>query len=141
MSMTLKEIARLVEGRVEGKSDIRITRIAQLDEAKDGDMTFFGNPKYSEDLAKSSASAVIIGEGVPAGRAKASLLRVKNVYWALARAMKSLMGTGELPLSGIHKTSIIGEKVELGKNVAVGAYVVIGDGASIGDDTRIHPNS
>lgn len=37
----------------------------------------------------------------------------------------------------IHKTAIIGDRVQIGKNVQIGAYSIIGDGCIIGDNVQI----
>jgi UDP-N-acetylglucosamine acyltransferase len=37
----------------------------------------------------------------------------------------------------IHKTAIIGDKVQIGANVKIGPYCIIGDGAIIGDNVEI----
>ncbi len=138
--MKLKEIARLVNGKIQGESDPEITSVAQLDEAMRGQVTFLANPKYVSLLPVTKASAVIVQEGKSYPGVTVPLVFVKNVYVALAGILKKLMPPMREIIKGISKNSVIGKKVRLGKNAAVGDYAVIGDGVSIGDDSQVHPN-
>ncbi len=138
--MKLKEVARLVNGRIQGKGDPEITSVAQLDEAKKGQITFIANLKYASLLPGTKASAVIVQEGKSFPGVTVPLLFVKNVYMALAVILKKLVPPVREKIKGISKVSLIGKRVRLGKNAAVGAYAVIGEGVSIGEDTQVHPN-
>ncbi len=66
--LKLKEIAERLECRLEGDGEIDIHRVAGIEEAGPGDLTFFTNPKYAAELRATRASAVILG---PTGRAGA----------------------------------------------------------------------
>jgi len=138
MGMTLKEIAQLVNGELLGDGEIGIEGVGSLAEAKKGEITFLASPKYRNQVSKTKASAIIIGEkdelpGIPS-------IRTRNPYFAFARVMEVLLPPREM-VSGIDKTSIIGKGVKLGKNIAIGAYVVIEDCVRIGDRTVIFPCS
>ncbi|MEA2064650.1 MAG: LpxD N-terminal domain-containing protein, partial [Gemmatimonadota bacterium] len=54
------EIAEKISGRVEGDSDIIISGVAGLDDAREGDISFLANPKYLSHLTTTRAAAVII---------------------------------------------------------------------------------
>ena len=58
--MTLGELARRLECPVEGDAAIEIRRVAKIEEAGPGDLTFLANPKYASKLASTRASAVIM---------------------------------------------------------------------------------
>ena len=58
--MTLGELARRLECPVEGDAAIEIRRVAKIEEAGPGDLTFLANPKYASKLAGTKASAVIM---------------------------------------------------------------------------------
>ncbi len=90
--MTIREIARLIGAAVEGDGDREIFRVAKIDVAGDGDMTFLANPKYARFLAGTQAAAVIVGrktavEGRPDGAPPLSLLRVDDPYVAFVRVL------------------------------------------------------
>ena len=58
--MTLGELARRLECPIEGDAAIEIRRVAKIEDAGPGDLTFLANPKYASKLAATRASAIII---------------------------------------------------------------------------------
>ena len=48
--MKLKDIAHRLECRLEGDGDVDIARVAGIEQAEAGDLTFFANPKYGAHL-------------------------------------------------------------------------------------------
>jgi UDP-3-O-[3-hydroxymyristoyl] glucosamine N-acyltransferase len=60
--LKLRDIAERIECRLEGDGDIEIRRVAAIEDAGPGDLTFFANPKYAAELRQTHASAVIAGE-------------------------------------------------------------------------------
>jgi len=138
MGMTLKEIAELVEGELCGDGNLLIEGVGSLAEAKKGDITFLAGPRYRNQVSKTKASAIIIGQEVELP--KIPSIRAKNPYSAFGRVMNLLIPPQKVT-PGIDKTSILGKGVKLGKDIAIGAYVVIGDGVVIGDRTAIFPGT
>lgn len=138
MRKTLKELAEIIGGEVVGNPLVLIKGVAPLEEAKEGDITFFANSKLSQFLHKTKASAVIVDCKTP-GNGK-PLIRINNPYAAFSRIME-LWITAKSYYSGIHPTAVLGEHVELGKNVSIGAYVVIDDHVEIGANTIVRPHT
>ncbi len=135
MQKRLKEIARIVEGKVVGDKDILITGISGIKEAKKGDITFVANPKYLSLMEKTKASAILVLPNV--NNCSHSLIQVENPSLAFSEII-SLIGPEPIQFApGIHPTAIIGENVELGKGVSIQPYVVIEDNGKIGDYTTL----
>ena len=137
--MKLREIAERLGCRLEGDGEIEIARVAGIERAEPGDITFLAHEKYAKKFAGTRASAVIVGLEVPAKGSAAALLRIDQPYLAFARAVALLM-PGEPPPRGIDPASAIAPDATLGPDVSVGAFVVVGAGASIGARTVIYPN-
>ncbi len=151
--MTLTEIAERLGCRLDGDGAIEIARIAGIEDAGPGDLTFFANPKYAAALRATKASAVILGERADA--APCAMLRAANPYFAFARAME-LFAPPAGPPRGVHRladvaagaaidrTASIAAFVSVGEDVTIGArtvvypHVTIGAGAVIGDDCVVH---
>ncbi|PYS57434.1 MAG: UDP-3-O-(3-hydroxymyristoyl)glucosamine N-acyltransferase, partial [Acidobacteria bacterium] len=76
MTLTLQEIAKLSEGELNGDPARVITGAASLDEAVEGEIAFFNNPKYMPRLRKTRASAVFVpsdfSEKIPAAQIRVS---------------------------------------------------------------------
>ena len=135
--MQLRELAERLECRLEGDGTLEISRVASLEHAGEGDVTFFVNPRYAPALRRTRASAVIIGEKAPA--APCAMLRTAHPYLAFANAL-SMFGAPAQPPSGVATLSAIAPDAVLGRDVSVGPFSSVGRGARIGDRTIIHPN-
>ena len=136
--MKLSELATRLDCRLEGDGELDVTRVAGIQDAQPGDITFLANPKYEKLLATTRATAVILKEDVPA--APCAMLRARDPYLAFARAV-SLFAPVSRPAPGIHALAAIAGGAHLGADVSVGPFVAIGEGARIGDRTVIYPNA
>ncbi len=146
--MKISELATLLEVSYHD-SDFEIRTINTLLDAKAGEISFFDNKKYLEDLKSTLASAVFIAEEfvtfLPKG---CGAIICENPYLTMAKATayfaKPLIRKGQKPLLDdsimIGKNVHIGNGVRIGKNVTIldGSY--IGEDVSIGEGTLIHPN-
>ncbi|MDT5261900.1 MAG: UDP-3-O-[3-hydroxymyristoyl] glucosamine N-acyltransferase [Acidobacteriota bacterium] len=138
--MKLSELARLTGARVEEKfADIDITAAAGLDEAETGHVTFLANPRYTNRVQTTRASAVYVGEGVEVGRDDIAVLLTRDPYLAYTRALRLFHPEPEFE-PFIHPSAVIDASARLGAGVSVGACTVIGRDAVIGDSVRIFPN-
>lgn len=135
--MQLRELAERLGCRLEGDGALEIRRVAGLEQAGDGDLSFFANPRYAPALRRTRASAVIIGEGAPA--APCAMLRTKHPSLAFANAI-SMFVSSVHPAPGIDKLSAIAPDAALGGDVSIGPFSSIGPGARVGDRTVIYPN-
>lgn len=134
--MKLSDIAPIIGCRLVGE-DTEIVRVASIEEAGPGDLTFVANRKYTRYISKTRASAIILGEDVPP--VSLPSLRTDDPYLAFARALEIFF----VPLTlepGIHPTAVIGEDVCLGNEVTIGAFSVVGKGCKLGNRVIIHPH-
>lgn len=136
MIKKLKELAELVRGEYLGDGEIEIRGVGSIQEAKEGEITFLANPRFSSLICTTGASAVIVHREII--EAPRPLLRVSNPYLAFAKIL-TLYAEDKIkrPSPGIHSTCILGKDVKLGKDVSLQAYTVIGDRVEIGDRTVI----
>jgi UDP-3-O-[3-hydroxymyristoyl] glucosamine N-acyltransferase len=133
--MKLSQIARKIDCRMTGDEDVEIVRVAGIDEAEPGDLTFVSNRKYISHIRSTRASAIILGEDIP--EVAIPSLRTDNPYLAFAHALE-LFYVPVLPEPGIHPTATIAEDAEIGANVCIGAYCVIGKRCQIGANSTLH---
>lgn len=135
--MKLRELAERLGCRLDGDGEIEIVRVAGIQDARPGDLTFLANPKYKSALARTRASAVLLRDEAPA--APCAMLRTPNPYVAFARAV-GLFAPEWRPSPGVHAMAAIAADARLGQDVSIGAFVSVGEGATIGDHTVIFPN-
>jgi UDP-3-O-[3-hydroxymyristoyl] glucosamine N-acyltransferase len=133
----LRELAQRLGCRLEGDGEVEITRVAGIEDAGPGDLTFLANAKYESLLPGTRASAVLLKEDAAA--APCAMLRTRDPYLAFARAV-GIFAPEWRPAAGVHPMAAIGADVELGDAVSIGAFVAVGEGAAIGERTVIFPN-
>ena len=139
--MTLQELAERIGARLEGDGTIAVARVAGLDTAGPGDVTFLANEKYAADVATTKASAVILGTAATtASAAPCAVLRVANPYLAFGRAAQALAPPSVLPV-GVHPSAVVGEGVVLAEGVGIGPLAVIGRDARIGARTVVEAHA
>jgi UDP-3-O-[3-hydroxymyristoyl] glucosamine N-acyltransferase len=140
--LKLQSIAERLACRLEGDGSVDIQRVAGIERAEAGDLTFIANRKYLAQLATTRASAVILAVAMrdearpPAGCAA---LYADDAYSAFAGAV-GLFVQDSAPARGVDPLSSVASDVALGTDVSIGPFVVIGAGASIGARTVVYPN-
>jgi len=143
----LRDLSASLDCVLEGDGEIEILRVAGIQDAGPGDITFVANPKYEKLLATTEASAVILKRGAdsaPLARRSFSeggcaTLRADDPYLAFARAVR-LFAPEWRPAAGVDAHAAVAADARLGRDVSVGAFVAIESGASIGDRTVVFPN-
>jgi UDP-3-O-[3-hydroxymyristoyl] glucosamine N-acyltransferase len=138
--LKLSELAERLGCRVEGDGSIEIVRVAGIQHARPGDLTFLANPRYLPDLATTRASAVIMAaaEAHPSAFGGA-ILRSDDPYSAFAHAV-ALFAHVVAPPKGIDPLSAVAPDAAIGAEVSIGPFVTIGAGAAIGARTIVYPN-
>ena len=136
MSKSLREIAEIVGGIVEGDETVKIEGVCGIKDAEPGQITFLANPKYLPMLSTTCASAVIVAHDAPA--CDKNLVRTENPYLAFTQILKLFAVTPPKP-SGIHPGAIIGQNVSLGEDVALHAGVILEDDSAVGDRSVLYP--
>ena len=139
--MTLGELARRLDCPVEGDTAIEIRRVAKIEDAGPGDVTFLANPKYAAKLATTRASAVILnGEELPARKAyRGAVIRSTSPYLTFAKAAQVLAPARQVA-AGVHTLSHVAPDAVVDASASVGAFAVIGSGARVGARTVVHPH-
>jgi UDP-3-O-[3-hydroxymyristoyl] glucosamine N-acyltransferase len=132
--MKLKEIAEKIGGKVVGDGNKEVNWVGSFENGQPDQISFITNEKYLEKARKSKAGAFVVAKEEWTG-GKPGIL-VPEPYRAFV-AIENLFLSQEKPKWGIHKTAVLGERVNLGSPVYIGPYVVIEDGAEIGDRARI----
>ena len=134
--MTLAEIAEACGGQLSGDSKIDITGAASLAEATEGEVSFFGDARYLNQLRKTRASAVFVPLEFKEQIAPAQI-RVANPAKAFQQIVLKFAPEPVTFAPGVHPTAIVDPTAKLGGNVSIQPYAVIERRATIGDDTMI----
>ncbi len=141
MEITPQLIASLIDGKVEGDGNVRLTGFAKIEEAAPGYVTFIANPKYSHYIYETEASAVLVSDDFVVERPVSPvLIRVKDPYVALADLMNAMESTRPRP-QGIEQPCFIAEGVVVPDDAYIGAFAYIGKGVHLGKGVKVYPQS
>ena len=150
MKLTLQEIAKLIDGSIEGDKSKEILGINSLDNADSYQISYIISEKYKESLVNSSAGAIIVDEKLKQ-YCKSNAIVVKNVYLAysiLSHEFKQKQDITNLeyrneadyPNTKIASSALIGKNVTIGFSTIIHHNCVIEDNSSIGENCLIEPN-
>ncbi|MCL2457360.1 MAG: UDP-3-O-(3-hydroxymyristoyl)glucosamine N-acyltransferase [Desulfobulbus sp.] len=152
---SLRQLADLVGGRVEGDPDLVVRGLNGIEHAQAGEITFVLDGKHLPLPEQCLASACIIPAGVdslpiPAIVAEQPAVAAARIHaFLLAEPFRAqgvhpsaVLGAGcVLPAEvTIGPLVVLGDRVVVGERVIIHAGAVIGDDTMIGDDTLIHAN-
>ena len=170
MNFTAGHIADQINGTVIGDRDIDIFNISKIEEGSKGSLTFLANPKYTEFIYTTKASAAIVSSDFePTEKIELTLIKVKDPYSSFTtilelfnKDLSKRKGISQLTdidksskisdssfigsFSTVGENSVIGEKciienqVFIGNNVEIGNGCFIYPGVKILDDTIIGQN-
>jgi len=152
----LGEIVAQLGGELVGDPGAEIFRIATLESAGPGDLSFLSHSRYRPTLRRTRAAAVILAREE---RDATTLPRIlcDDPYVYYARAAQ-LLNTEDRPVPGVHPMAVveadaevpasatvgpgcyIGPRARLGERVIIDAGCAIGADAQIGEDSRLHPS-
>jgi UDP-3-O-[3-hydroxymyristoyl] glucosamine N-acyltransferase len=125
----LGDLAARLECQLEGDVDADIARVAAIEDAGPGDITFLANAKYTAHVGTTRASAIIAPRDLVS--APCAILRTSNPYLAFARAVRALYPEPR-PVAGVHPLAVVSAEASLGDEVSIGPFVVVEAGARIG---------
>jgi UDP-3-O-[3-hydroxymyristoyl] glucosamine N-acyltransferase len=136
-SMKLAKLAEYLDATLLGDPSAEVTRVAGIETAGPGDLTFVSNPKYAALARSTKATAIVVEPNFP--EIPTATIRVENPYLAFAFAIELFYRAPVYP-PGIHPTAAIAPTAHIGVDAHIGAYAVIGDNVTIGDNATILPH-
>ena len=141
---SLDEIADISACELQAGSDGQafIDDLAPLNTATQGDVSFFDNVKYKDDLAQTQAKACFIDPDLADLLPEGTIgLFSKSPYKAYALTAQAFYPEENPSESKISPDAHIGENVEIGEGTVVEPFAVIQDGVKIGKNCKIGANS
>ena len=141
MEFTAKQIAELINGKIEGNPEVTVNYVSKIEEGKPGTISFLANPKYTQFIYSTEASIILINNDLVLEKeVKPTLIRVENAYSAFAELLEAYNQI-KLNKSGISPTAFIDPDARIGDNVYIGEFAVISKNAVVGDYAKIYPQS
>lgn len=137
MSHSIAEIARALDARAEGETDLRVTSAAEPAMAGPDDLALAMSPAYAAGLAEGRARVAVLWDG-----ADWRALGLKAAIF-VARPRLAMSGVtrafdpGPRIAPGIHPSAIVDPSAMIGPGAAIGPFVVIEAGVRVGANARI----
>ena len=125
---TAAELARHLEGEVQGEATVLLTGFASADAAQPGDLTFAEGEAFMARAEASGATAVLTS--IAAASAK-TLIRVRHTRLAVAQALGLFFPEPVFP-PGTHASAVVDPGAQIDPTAHVGPRCVVGKGSRIG---------
>jgi UDP-3-O-[3-hydroxymyristoyl] glucosamine N-acyltransferase len=136
MTRTAGELAKYLNGDIQGDAGVRIEGLASPERARPEHLIYVDSPRHIHRAQESAARTVLANPGNPlTGK---TIIEVPDPKFAFAKAAAWLLPR-QAPLAVTHATAIVPPSARIGPNVSIGAYVVIEDDVEIGSSTVIEP--
>lgn len=137
--MRLIDIASILDAQLYGDKSIIITGIASINNAQTGQITFFKDYRFRQQLFSCRASAVILSAS-NLMFCRTTALVVQDPYLAYVKLVKSMHKPDQLKKI-VASGAVIAPDAVLGKNIGIGANTVIESGVILDDDVCIGSGS
>jgi UDP-3-O-[3-hydroxymyristoyl] glucosamine N-acyltransferase len=140
LKFTAAQIAGILEGEVEGNPEVEVSKLSKIEEGIPESLSFLSNPKYTQYIYTTKASAVIVDKNFKAeNRINTTLIRVDDAYKSFSKLLE-YYNQVKMNKTGIEQPVFISESANYGKNIYIGAFAYISDSVKIGDNVKIYPN-
>ena len=137
MNFTAGQIADQLNGTIVGDRDIFINTLSKIEEGENGSLTFLANPKYTDYIYTTNASATIVSNDFePTKKITTTLIKVKDPYSSFTTVLElfndnNSMKAGISDKSEIDKSSIISKSSYVGSFTTIGKNSIIGAGSVV----------
>lgn len=139
--MKLGELAARLGCKLEGDENCEVRGVAGIAEARSGEVTFLANPKYTRELSRTLASAVLVDEEAAMERGpdlpSLAALRSSNPYLDFARTIEFFHSPPSYA-PGIHPTAVVAKTAKIGEGSHIGPHCFVDDGVEIGKNAVLH---
>ncbi len=140
MKTSVRNIANIVNGEIIGNPNLIINNVARIEEAQQGELSFYYDPAYKKYLKTTKASAVIIGNKNETISDKTTYIIVDKPNIAFQKIILKYFNPN-FKFSGIAESAKICKTVKLKKNIGIGDNVYIGENCIIEEGVTIYPNT
>ena len=137
MPVRLGELAVRFGCELRGDPDALVDRVAPLQDAAAGAVSFLANPKYRRHLAATGATVVVL-DAASADQCPTNALIAANPYATYARIAQVLYPE-PVPAAGRHATAVVDASASVDPTAVIGAHACIGAHARIGAHAQIGP--
>lgn len=144
MEFSAQQIAHILQGKIEGNPDAKVSNFSKIEEGRLGTITFLANLKYSSFIYETGATIALVNDDFVAEKdlpKTLTLIRVPNAYAALAQLL-NMVEQSKTKKRGIESMSFVSPSAKIpAEAIYVGAFAYIGENAEIGENAAIYPGA
>lgn len=139
---TVRYLADLVGGTVQGDDSLVITGINRIESAQEGELTFLSNPKYVKFLPLTHASCVIVQQSLASseGAEGRTLIVSDEAYRCFVLVMQRFFPPLRMERGLRHVAATIHPSATVHETASIGPGCVISEGCDIGDGAQLFAN-
>lgn len=142
MKFSARQIADVIDGKIEGDADRIVSGLSKIEQGEAGTLSFLAHPKYEEFIYSTRASIVIVNASFAPRQVlpeQCTLIRVPDAYAAFS-ALLELYDKAVAPSPRIDPLSFVDSSASIGEEVYIGAFTSIGKNVVIHDGVHVYPN-
>src|SRR4051812_14781453 len=135
--LTLGSIVAQLGGELQGDASLEVTRLAPLETAQPGELSFLSNAKYRQQLATSKAGCVIVAPAMrDEAAARGAVIVADDPYLYFARLTQLWKRSrARADESRVHASAVIDAAAVIDPTATIGALCVVERGVRIGAHT------
>ena len=139
MEFTLGQVAAILQGKVEGDENQKVSRLDKIQEGKQGGISFLANEKYMSYIYETEATAVIVSNNfTPTKALKTNLIRVEDAYNGFTKLLEAYSMLMKSSIVGVEEPSYIDASSTIGEQAYRGAFSYIGKSCTLGDSVKLY---
>ncbi len=144
MEFSAQQIAVLLGGKLVGDENRKVSDVAPLETAHEGQLSFLCEEKYLPLLETTNASVVLITDAfrdaAETQPRRSTLIFVENARGAMGQLLQLAAKAMNPVRLGIEQPAYISEGVEVPEDAYIGAFAYIGKNVRLGKGVQIYPN-
>lgn len=139
MHYTVGEIAKALGVTAEGDLSLRVSGVAEPQDAGAEHIALAMRPEYAERISEGEAQVAMLWAGADwRGMGLAAALSAPRPRFALS-GLSAMMDAGQGYGEGVHPMAVVDPSARIGAGVSIGPFTMVGAGAVIGDGSVIGP--
>lgn len=144
MEFSAQQIAMLLGGKLVGDGNKKVSDVAPLETAHEGQLSFLCEEKYLPLLETTNASVVLVTDAfrdaAETQPRRNTLIFVENARGAMGQLLQLAAKAMNPPRQGIEQPAFISEVVDVPEDAYIGAFAYIGKNVCLGKGVQIYPN-
>lgn len=143
MKFTVKQLAALLNGQVEGNENEYVENLSKIEEGAPQTVSFLSNEQYLPYIYSTDASVVIISRSFRLEKPvkpSCTLIWVDDARASFAKLLEAYNKIKNNK-TGIEPNSFVSKTARIGNKVYIGAFAYIGENVIVGDGVKIYPNT